>query len=379
MKMKKMGVMLLAGALALTGCGGKTTASAPTETAGSAAADTAAAGIKVAAVLGGPITDKSWNETAYNGLMQIKDMGAETSYVESCAASDAPDAIRTFASEGYNVIYVNSSAFKDAAYEIAPQFPDVTFIINGSGPQGENYVSISASNHEQGFIQGLLCATMSKSGKVGMVCGTEMTPILDAEAGFYQGCQYVNDQLGRDVEYRATYLGNFEDTTTGYETALSFIAEGYDAMTMNADNASNTVLQACEEKGVYCAGNGSGQNEVAPTKMIAGVKLDNAATYVHSFQEYLDGTLFENAGKETYGVNFGVVSIDEFYEAANDYTDEERAFIDETIEKLANGEIEVKNMEDRWMRSRRRCIWIRSNCGFGICSIRAVKLPRDRS
>lgn len=353
MKLKRLITLLTAAAMTgtlLTGCGSKDAAAdASTEqSAAESAADgtSSAKGLKVAQILGGPITDKSWNESAYNGLMAIKEMGAETSYVESCAASEAPDAMRTFASEGYNVIYVNSSAFKDSAYEIAPEFPDVTFIVNGAGKQGENFASLSSANYEQGFIQGVLCATISKSGKVGMVCGTEMTPILDAEAGFYQGVEYVNEQLGRNVTSKATYLGNFEDTNAGYETALSFIAEGYDAMTTNADNASNAVLQACEEKGVYCAGNGVDQNEVAPTKLLAGVKVDNKATYLQSFQEYLDGTLFEKAPQETYGANFGVVAIDQFYDAANDYTADEKKFIDDTLTKLAAGEITVKNMAD---------------------------------
>lgn len=313
---------------------------------GTASSDKPAAGLKVAAVLGGPITDKSWNQSAYNGLMAIGELGAETSFVEGCAASEAPDAIRTFASEGYNVVYVNSAAFKDSAYEIAAEFPDVFFIINSAGKSGENFVSLSSANYEQGFVQGVLCATISKSGKVGMVCGTEMTPILDAEAGFYQGVEYVNKELSRNVAYKATYLGNFEDTNAGYETALSFIAEGYDAMTTNADNASNAVLQACEEKGVYCAGNGVGQSEIAPNKLLAGVKVDNKATYLHSFQEYLDGTILENAGKETYGANFGVVAVDQFYKAADDFTAEEKQFVDDTIAKLAAGEIVVKPMAE---------------------------------
>ncbi len=352
MKFKNLFAMMTAAALTstlLVGCGGAATEAASGETAAATTESTSAsgpaAGLRVAQVLGGPITDKSWNESAYNGLMAIQDMGAEVSYVESCAASEAPDAIRTYASEGYNVIYVNSSAFKDSAYEIAPEFPDTTFIINGAGKQGENFASLSSANYEQGFVQGVLCATISKTGKVGMVCGTEMTPILDAEAGFYQGVEYVNAQLGRNVAYKATYLGNFEDTNAGYETALSFIAEGYDAMTTNADNASNAVLQACEEKGVYCAGNGVGQNEVAPTKLLAGVKVDNKATYEQSFKEYLDGTLFEKASQEVYGANFGVVTIDQFYDAANDYTADEKTFIDDTLTKLAAGEIAVKNME----------------------------------
>ncbi len=362
MNHKKLVSLLFASSLAvslLTGCAGGTASSEPSAApAGSAAASESSApasqeaggksadGIKVASVFGGPITDKSWNETAYNGLMELEKMGAETAYVENCEASAAPDAIRTFASSGYNVVYVNSSAFKDSAYEIAPEFPDVTFIINGVGEQGDNFVSLSTANYQQGYVQGILCAVASKAGKAGMICGTEMTPTLDCEAGFYQAVDYVNEKLGRNVEPKVTYLGNYTDTSAGYETAMSFIAEGYDVMTTVADNASNAVLQACEEKGVLCVGNGIGQNEVAPNTLIAGVKKDNQPTYVQSFKEYLDGSLLGKAGTEVYGVNFGVVGVDNFYDAASCYTAEEKAFIDDVMQKLASGEIVVKSMAE---------------------------------
>lgn len=325
----------------LTGCG--TAADSENASTGQGG-DTSAAGLKVAAVLGGPITDNSWNETAYNGLMAIEDMGAETSYVENVAASEAPDAIRTFASSGYDVVYVNSSSFMDAAYEIAPDFPDVTFIINGIGEQGDNYVSLTTANEEQGYIQGLLCAVASDAGKVGMICGTEMTPTLDCEAGFYQAVDYVNQNLGKNVEPRVTYLGNYTDTTAGYESARSFIAEGYDVMTTVADNASNSVLQACEEEGVLCVGNGIGQDEIAPTTLIAGVEKNNEPTYVESFKQYLDGTLFEKAPTESFGVNYGVVALDGYFDAASCYTDEEKQFIQDTMDKVASGEIDVLSM-----------------------------------
>lgn len=327
---------------------GETTVEETTETGEAVAteADADASGHKVAAVLGGPITDKSWNETAYNGLMDIEAMGAEVSYVENVTAADAPDAIRTYASSGYDLIYVNSSAFKDSAYELAGDFPDVTFIINGVGLQGDNYVSIETANCEQGYVQGLLCAVASDNGNIGMICGTEMTPTLDCEAGFYQAIDYVNENLDKNVTGRVTYLGNYTDTSAGYETGMSFIAEGCDVITTVADNASNSVLQACEEKGVLCVGNGIGQDEVAPTTLIAGIKKDNEPTYVETMKMYLNGTLFEKAAVEKFGVNYNVVGIDGYFDAADCFTDDEMTFINETLEKIASGEIVVKTMAE---------------------------------
>ena len=98
--------VLLACAL-LAGCGGaaSSTASAKEPAAGaSTASGTAPAPAgeshKVALILSGPVSDMSWNATAYNGLLEIEKLGAEVSYQENVDNSSLADAINTYATGG---------------------------------------------------------------------------------------------------------------------------------------------------------------------------------------------------------------------------------------------------------------------------------------
>ena len=77
---------------------------------------------KVALILEGAISDMSWNATAHEGLKKIEALGAETKYVENVPASSAQDSIRTFADEGYNVIFLSSNSYQDALAGVAKVF-----------------------------------------------------------------------------------------------------------------------------------------------------------------------------------------------------------------------------------------------------------------
>lgn len=195
--MRKITAMMLAMAMsvtALTACGGgakETTAAATEAPADStaaaaegestAAADTAApsgdaSSFKVAAIFGGAINDGNWNETQYNGLLNIEKLGAETSYMENVSDTDAAEAARTYASEGYNLVYLTTNSYQDYCTPVAKDFPDTMFVqINGTEIT-DNFISVRIADEEQGFLQGVAAALLTETGKVGFVGGQEINP-----------------------------------------------------------------------------------------------------------------------------------------------------------------------------------------------------------
>ena len=161
-------------ALALTACSGsgETTAQTTAETTGSAesgetTADSgseakSAEGLKVGLILSGPISDMSWNYTAYQGLMKIEEQGAEVFYQENVQTADAPDQFRTYSTAGVDLVFVSSDSYQDITLEAAPDYPDMQFIIiNGSVNEG-NVCSVQVSDEEQGFMMGVIAATASQ-------------------------------------------------------------------------------------------------------------------------------------------------------------------------------------------------------------------------
>jgi basic membrane protein A len=184
MKLKKVFslVLVLAMVMSLTiGCSKK----APVTTEPAPAADKK---MKVAVILQGAISDMSWNKTAYDGLKKIEALGAEVSYQENVAVSSLADSINTYATEGYNLIFLSTNGYEDVGAQVAPQYPKTQFIlINGKASHGDNLVSLQIADDQQGFLMGAIAALTSKSKSVGFIGGEEITPIINGKKGFEQG------------------------------------------------------------------------------------------------------------------------------------------------------------------------------------------------
>ena len=233
--MKKLTALMLAAAMsmtALTACGSKTeeSAAAPASTEaakeeggkaaeGKEAKD--ASGLKVAAIFGGAINDGNWNETQYNGLKSIEEAGAEIAYMENISDTDAAEAARTYASEGFNLVYLTTNSYQDYCTPVAKDFPDTTFVqINGTIVDS-NFISVRIADEEQGFLQGVAAALLSETGKVGFVGGQEINPIKLGSSGFQQGVDYVNSTYGLNVEATRINTGSFTDVNQASAGVIS--------------------------------------------------------------------------------------------------------------------------------------------------------------
>ena len=80
-------------------------------------------GLKVAAIFGGAINDGNWNETQYNGLKSIEEAGAEIAYMENISDTDAAEAARTYASEGFNLVYLTTNSYQDYCTPVCKGLP----------------------------------------------------------------------------------------------------------------------------------------------------------------------------------------------------------------------------------------------------------------
>src|SRR4029453_1460645 len=86
--------------------------------------------LRVALITPGSIADPSWNSGAYGGLMQIRDsLGLEVSHVEARTPGDQEEQLRTYAAQGYQIIFAHGFEFQDAAERVAKEYPTPIFVI----------------------------------------------------------------------------------------------------------------------------------------------------------------------------------------------------------------------------------------------------------
>lgn len=295
--------------------------------------------LRVAAIFGGAINDGNWNETQYNGLKSIGEAGAEIKYMENVSDTDAAEAARTYASEGFDLVYLTTNSYQDYCAPVAADFPDVQFVqINGTLIT-DNFLSVRIADEEQGFMQGVIAAMLSQSGKVGFVGGQEINPIKLGSSGFQQGVDYANANYGLSVEAQRINTGSFTDVNQAKETAISLIESGCDVVAPMANDASAGIMEAAEEKGSMAVGCGLGQESSAPTATRINVIKDVAIAYTVTFDLFTKGELKPTETVETYGANKGVVYLTDWMGEGVD--DGAKANIQDAMDKLAKGEITI--------------------------------------
>ncbi|MGB8982414.1 MAG: BMP family ABC transporter substrate-binding protein, partial [Anaerolineales bacterium] len=176
MKNYRLITLLAIIAIVLAAC---TPAAAPVETPTAAPEPTVASAepFRVAVLMPSAVNDLAFSQSIYDALVRIQnDMGGpeKMKFVYSQGmfiVEDAATAIRTYASQDYDLVIAHGSQYGDAVKEIAPTFPEVAFAwSNAIAPTNlPNVFDLMAAAEEGGYVNGVLAATLTTSKVIGII------------------------------------------------------------------------------------------------------------------------------------------------------------------------------------------------------------------
>lgn len=260
---------------------------------------------RVALLTPGPISDQSWNGGAYQGLLRIRDsLGAKVSHVQTKTPADFEENFREYGARGYSLVFGHGFEFQDAARRVAPQFPKTIYVTTSGNTTGENLSGISFNFADASYLAGILAATMSKSGVIGVIGGTDLPPVKESFTAFEAGAKSVNSS----IRLLTAYVGNWDDVSAGKEQAIAQMTRGADVIFQNADAAGLGVFQAARERrGVYVVGSNSNQNAVAPEVTLGSVVIDLPRAFYLIAHELKSGSFRPRV--VTYDSRSGVVEL----------------------------------------------------------------------
>ena len=322
--MKKVVALLLSAVMAIgmmAGCGEKAPAvdsSVAVESSAASVAESSEAQeaeMKIAVILPGSITDESWNHTTYVGLQAIEAMGNyETAYTENITADQAEEYFRNYCESGFDFVLGHGAQYGDACCVVAEEYPDVNFFITGNAPadipEEELPTNIMFSDYrecEGAYVCGVVAALMTESGKVGYVGGGNNTTQQSDKNAFIEGVASIDPA----IEVKTVITGTFDDTALGKETAIAMIEEGVDVILQTCDHTGLGVLEACNEKDVFCFGYTTDQSALIekPELVLTSMLID--IPFMISSQ--IDLIKAGNYGGVTFpGLHDGVVSMAPF-------------------------------------------------------------------
>lgn len=244
--------------------------------------------LRVALLTPGPISDRSWNSSAFEGLGWIRDsLGARTSHIQTKTPAEFDENFRQYGEQGYDLVFGHGFEFQDAAVRVAPSYPNTQYVVTSGSTVRENVSGIRFGFEDASFLAGLVAGTATRTGTIGMIGGAELPPVKSSFEAFAAGARVARP----DVKVIVSYLGTWDDVSAGKEQALAQIARGVDIIFQNADAAGLGIFQAVRQsRGVRAFGSNANQNDVAPEIILGSVVIDVPRAMLLVAREIQTGT-----------------------------------------------------------------------------------------
>ena len=208
----------------------------------------AAEKIKVAAIYTVPI-EQQWVSRIHKALNAAVERGdIEYVYSENVANTDYERVMREYAEAGKNLIVGEVFGVERAARTVAKDYPKTAFLMGSSfGPSGNNFSVFDNWIHEPSYLTGMIAASLSKSGTIGMVGGYPIPEVNRLMNAFMDGAREVRPE----TKFLVTFIGSWYDPPKAKEAAFAMMDSGADIMYAERYGVSD----AAKERKVLAIGN----------------------------------------------------------------------------------------------------------------------------
>jgi basic membrane protein A len=198
---------------------------------------------------GGGIDDKSFNQSAWEGLESwgkshdLKKGVNGYNYAQSSDDADFQPNINKLIKAKYATIFGIGYKLDNAISSAAKQNPKTNFAIIDSVVSGrKNVASVTFKTEQSSFLAGVAAAETTKTNKVGFVGGMQSDVIKTFEAGFKQGVKAVNPNIKVDVKY----AGSFTKADVGQSLATAMFNNNEDVVYHAAGGTGAGVFTAAK-------------------------------------------------------------------------------------------------------------------------------------
>lgn len=180
---------------------------------------------------GGTVSDSSYNESAWEGVVQYaENTGASYRYYQPAldngvlTEETAEKYIELAAANGAQYIILPSAAFDDVIESAALLYPDVNFIVvDGNFSTDSNFpnvMTVQFDTLQSGFLAGYM-AVLSGNTQLGYFGSFLSDSSSSYGAGFVQGAAYAADELGLPV---VLDYADYDDSSLTYDYSVTITA-----------------------------------------------------------------------------------------------------------------------------------------------------------
>lgn len=283
--MKWISLFAAVAAVVLVGCSGGAP-KAPEASSTPAGATAAPQGeFKVALLTPGPVSDAGWSAMAYDGLKAVEtELGATVNHQEATGPK-IRDAMRTYAQDGYALVFGHAYEYNAPGVELAKDFPKTVFISSSGGETAPNAGAFRFYLEQGFYLAGMLAAEMSKSGKLAMIGGPDVPSIRSTFKAFEAGAKAAKPS----IQVSEVFTGKDSDIAAARQATLSAIDAGADLVIHQANAAAQGVFDAAKERGVLAFGANADQNANPSGVVLASAVIIAKPAFLELAREVKEG------------------------------------------------------------------------------------------
>jgi basic membrane protein A and related proteins len=291
-------VLSAAVALAAAACG---SSSPGTSTSSSSSSSSASAStLKVALIEPSLRNDMAFSQSMYAALQSLAGpMHLKVSVSDNLFnVTDAGNAMRQYASEGYNLIIAHGSQYGGTVQQLAPQFPKTSFAWGTAGVTYglKNVFAYQANSQEGGYVQGYMAGLLSKTKTIGIIGPIDVGDAHLYVVGFKAGALAADSK----ATVHASFTGSFSDDTLMATAATSYASEHADVLTGSSQSVVGAIGVAKHDNLAWF-GTQWNQSSLAPSEVVASQVYDWTGVLRQMITAIRGGVL----GGATYTITLG--------------------------------------------------------------------------
>jgi basic membrane protein A len=225
----------------------------------------------------GGLGDKSFNDSAYEGLLRAHDsLNVGIEYLEPAEGTDREAALRQMAAGRQELIFGIGALFTDDINAVAREFEDKHFAcVDYAWQEGTevppNVRGLKFREQEGCFLVGAIAGLVTETNVVGFVGGMDNVLIHKFEAGYRAGVQAVNPDCEVMVAYAGVTPNAYKDPAKGKELGLAQYDAGADIIFHASGSTGLGVFEAARERDRLAIGVDADQQDEAPGHILTSM------------------------------------------------------------------------------------------------------------
>jgi len=240
---------------------------------------------------GACLGDSSYCDVLYNGAQKAK-MGLGVDITEMESSTETWDMRLQEAAQTSDLVITSGFQMADPISRVAPEFPDVIFVIFDAAVDLPNVASFTHRVNEGTFLLGAIAGLKTETGKVGYLGGADVPLIHEFEAGYVAGVKAVNPDAEIIRGYVAENEQGFYQPEVGGTIALTQYGLGVDVIYTMADQSGFGAIEAAKlAEGRYVIWNYIDIADVAPGVVLTGLRVGIDDSVYNVIQAFTAGNL----------------------------------------------------------------------------------------